>query len=72
MLLIRYFLRLELILFRILLKGDIVNDITYHLKAQSLIGDYVKHYPYEEGANMYVAKYICDEKVNWGIVENNS
>ena len=56
----------------LLLKGNIVNDITYHLKAQSLIGDYVKHYPYEEGANMYVAKYICDEKTNWGLIENNS
>lgn len=56
----------------LLLKGNIVNDITYHLKAQSLIGDYVKHYPYKEGANMYVAKYICDEKVNWGLIENNS
>ena len=56
----------------LLLKGNIVNDITYHLKAQSLIGDYVKHYPYEEGANMYVAKYICDEKVNWGLIENIS
>ena len=56
----------------LLLKGNIVNDITYHLKAQSLIGDYVKHYPYEEGANMYVAKYICDEKTNWNLIENNS
>ena len=55
----------------LLLKGNIVNDITYHLKAQSLIGDYVKHHPYEEGANMYVAKYICDEKTNWGLIENN-
>ena len=54
----------------LLLKGNIVNDITYHLKAQSLIGDYVKHYPYEEGANMYVAKYICDEKTNWGLINN--
>jgi hypothetical protein len=51
----------------LLLKGNIVNDITYHLKAQSLIGDYVKHLPYEEGANMYVAKFICDEKVNWNM-----
>ena len=55
----------------LLLKGNIVNDITYHLKAQSLIGDYVKHYPYEEGANMYVAKYICDEKTSWNLIDNN-
>ena len=53
----------------LLLKGNIVNDITYHLKAQSLIGDYVKHYPYEEGANMYVAKYICDDKIDYGFVK---
>ena len=53
----------------LLLKGNIINDITYHLKAQSLIGDYVKHYPYEEGANMYVAKYICDEKTEYGFVK---
>ena len=52
--------------------GNIVNDITYHLNAQSLIGDYVKHYPYEKSANMYVAKYICDEKTNWGLIDNNS
>jgi len=44
----------------LLLKGNIVNDITYHLKAQSLTVDHVKHEPYEEGANMYVTKYICD------------
>ena len=56
----------------LLLKGNIVNDITYHLKAQSLIGDYVKHYPYEESASMYVSKFICDTKTNWGIVKNNS
>ena len=53
----------------LLLKGDIVNDITYHLKGKSLIGDYVKHLPYEEGASMYVSKYICDTKTNWGIVK---
>ena len=52
----------------LLLKGNIVNDITYHLKAKSLIGDYVKHYPYKEGANMYVSKFICDEKINWGYI----
>ena len=53
----------------LLLKGNIVNDITYHLKAQSLIGDYVKHEPYEKGASMYVSKFICDTKTNWGIVK---
>ena len=56
----------------LLLKGNIVNDITYHLKARKLIGDYVKHYPYEKSASMYVSKYICDEKTNWNLIENNS
>ena len=53
----------------LLLKGNIVNDITYHLKGKSLIGDYVKHLPYEEGASMYVAKYICDTSINWGLIK---
>ena len=56
----------------LLVKGDIVGDINSHLRSKSLISDKVKHLPYEEGANMYVAKYICDEKVNWGLIENNS
>ena len=56
----------------LLVKGDIVDSIYYHLRSKSLIADHVKHYQYEEGANMYVAKYICDEKVNWGLIENNS
>ena len=55
----------------LLLKGDIKNDVNYHLKSKSLIGDHVKHEPYKEGASMYVSKYICDEKTNWGIIENN-
>ncbi len=56
----------------LLVKGDIVGDINYHLKSKSLIGDHVKHLPYEKGASMYVAKYICDTKTNWGIVNNIS
>ena len=56
----------------LLLKGDIVGDINSHLKSKSLIGDHVKHLPYKKGASMYVAKYICDEKVNWDLIENNS
>ena len=55
----------------LLLKGDIKNDVNYHLKSKSLIGDHVKHEPYKEGASMYVSKYICDEKTYWGIIENN-
>jgi hypothetical protein len=55
----------------LLVKGDIVKDINYHLKSKSLIGDHVKHLPYEEGASMYVSKFICDEKVNYNIVKND-
>ena len=54
----------------LLVKGDIVKDINYHLKSKSLIGDHVKHLPYEEGASTYVSKYICDTKTNWGLVNN--
>ena len=53
-----------------LLKGDIAGDINYHLRSKSLIGKHVKHEPYEEGANMYVSKYICDD-INWNLIGNN-
>lgn len=56
----------------LLLKGDIKNDVNYHLKSKSLIGDHVKHEPYKEGASIYVSKFICDNKNDWGIIENNS
>ena len=56
----------------LLLKGDIVGDINSHLKSKSLIGNHVKHLPYEKSASMYVSKFICDTKTNWGIVNNNS
>ena len=56
----------------LLVKGDIVDNINSHLKSKSLIGDHVKHLPYEKGASTYVSKYICDTKTNWGIVNNNS
>ena len=55
----------------LLLKGDIAGDINYHLKSKSLIGDHVKHLPYEEGASMYVSKFICDEKVNYNLIKNS-
>ncbi len=54
----------------LLLKGDIVGDIECHLRSKSLIGDNVKHLPYEKGANMYVAKYICDDRVDWRLIKN--
>jgi len=56
----------------LLLKGDIVGDINSHLRSKSLIGKHVKHLPYEKSASMYVSKYVCDNKTNWGIVNNNS
>ena len=56
----------------LLLKGDIVDNINYHLKSKSLIGDHVKHLPYEKSASMYVSNFVCDTKTNWGIVNNNS
>ena len=37
---------------------------------ESLIADHIMHYQYEDGANIYVAKYICDEKINWSISKN--
>ena len=42
----------------LLVKGNIVGDINYHLKSKSLIGDHVKHLPYEKSASMYVSKFI--------------
>jgi hypothetical protein len=53
----------------LLLKGDIVGDINSHLKSQSLIGDHVKHLPYEKSASMYVSKFICDDKIDYGFVK---
>ena len=54
----------------LLVKGDIVGDINYHLKSKSLIGKHVKHEPYEKEASLYVSKYICDDKINWNISES--
>ena len=56
----------------LLVKGDIVDNINSHLKSKSLIGDHVKHLPYEESASTYVSKYVCDTKTNWGIIENKN
>jgi len=56
----------------LLVKGDIVGDINSHLRSKSLISKHVKHEPYEKSASMYVSKYVCDTKTNWGIVNNNS
>ena len=53
----------------LLLKGDIAGDINSYLRSKSLIGDHVKHLPYTEGASMYVSKFICDEKTEFGFVK---
>ena len=54
----------------LLVKGDIVGDINYHLRSKSLIGDKFKHLPYEKEASLYVSKFIGDDKTNWGISKN--
>jgi len=54
----------------LLVKGDIVEDINYHLKSKSLTGKHVKHELYEKEASLYVSKYICDRKTNWNISES--
>ena len=53
----------------LLVKGDIVDNINYHLKAKSLIGDHIEHLPYKKSASMYVSKFICDEKTEFGFVK---
>ena len=53
----------------LLVKGDIVGDINSHLMSKSLIGSHVKHLPYEKSASMYVSKFICDEKTNYGFIK---
>jgi len=53
----------------LLVKGDIVGDINSHLKSKSLIGDHVKHLPYEKSASMYVSKFICDDKIDYGFIK---
>ena len=55
----------------LLVKGDIVGDINYHLKSKSLIGDHVKHLPYEKSASMYVSKFICDDKIDYNFVKKS-
>ena len=53
----------------LLVKGDIVGHINSHLKSQSLIGSHVKHLPYEKSASMYVSKFICDDKIDYGFIK---
>ena len=53
-------------------QGGITRDIEYYLRSKSLIGDHVKHLPYEKSASMYVSKFICDDKIDYGFVKKNS
>ena len=53
----------------LLVKGDIVGHINSHLKSRNLIGSHVKHLPYEKSASMYVSKFICDDKIDYGFVK---
>ena len=55
----------------LLVKGDIVGDINYHLKSKSLIGDHIRHLPYRKESSMYVSKFICDEKTNYNLIKNS-
>ena len=55
----------------LLVKGDIVGDINYHLKRKSLVGKHVQHLPYKKESSMYVSKFICDEKVNYNLIKNS-
>ena len=54
----------------LLVKGDIVGDINYHLKSKRLTGKHVKHEPYEKEASIYVSKFICDRKTIWDLSES--
>ena len=53
----------------LLVKGDIVGDINSHLRSKSLIGSHIKHLPYEKSASMYVSKFICDDKIDYGFIK---
>jgi len=55
----------------LLLKGEgVEQEIEYHLRSKGLITDHVKHLPYEEGASLYVAKYLCDPESIYDIIES--
>jgi len=53
----------------LLVKGNIIGDINYHLKSKSLIGDHIRHLPYRKESSMYVSKFICDDKIDYGFVK---
>ena len=55
----------------LLIKGEgVEQEIEYHLRSKGLITDHVKHLPYEEGASLYVAKYLYDPESQYDIIES--
>ena len=55
----------------LLIKGEgVEQEVEYHLRSKGLITDHVKHLPYEEGASLYVAKYLYDPESIYDIVES--
>ena len=51
----------------LLVKGDIVGDINYHLKSKSLISDKIKHLPYEKEQDPKVntSTKVVNDWRNW-------
>ena len=55
----------------LLIKGEgVEQEVEYHLRSNGLITDHVKHLPYEEGASLYVAKYLYDRESQYDIIES--
>ena len=55
----------------LLLKGEgVEQEIEYHLRSKGLITDHVKNLPYNKGASLYVAKYLCDPESIYDIIES--
>ena len=55
----------------LLIKGEgVEQEVEYHLRSKGLITDHVKHLPYEEGASLYVAKYLYDPESQYDIIES--
>ena len=46
------------------------STLKNHLRSKGLITVHIKHLPYEQGASLYVAKYLCDSNTEYNIVES--
>jgi hypothetical protein len=46
------------------------STLKNHLRSKGLITDHVKHLPYEEGASLYVAKYLYNPESQYDIIES--